>query len=72
MAVTETRIQIRISNLNSRDLFACKWLRAPATMNDEGLATSAPLTPLVYPDFTRELPSAAAINLSPRSTTVAG
>ena len=28
VAVTETRIQIRISNLNSRDLFACKWLRA--------------------------------------------
>src|SRR5206468_11720181 len=31
-----------------------------------------PLTPFVYPDFTRELPSAAAINLSPRSTTAAG
>lgn len=23
--------KIRIPNLNSRDLFACKWLRAPAT-----------------------------------------
>ena len=28
---------------------------APATMNDEGLADAAPLTPFVYPDFTREL-----------------
>jgi hypothetical protein len=31
VAVTETRIQTRISNLNSGDLFAGKWLRAPAT-----------------------------------------
>ena len=28
VVATETRIQMRISNLNSTDLFACKWLRA--------------------------------------------
>jgi hypothetical protein len=38
VAVIETRIQVRISNLNSRDLFACRWLRAPATKQTEGLA----------------------------------
>ena len=32
--VVVTRIQIRISNLNSSDLFACKWLRARATKQD--------------------------------------
>ena len=41
MAVTETRIQIRISNLNSRDLFACKWLRAPATNKHKGFGALA-------------------------------
>jgi hypothetical protein len=30
--------QVAISKLNSMGLFACKWLRAPATMHDEGLA----------------------------------
>ena len=30
--------QTVISNPNSSGLFARKWLRAPATMNDEGLA----------------------------------
>jgi len=30
----ETRVQIWISKQNSSDLFACKWLRAPATSND--------------------------------------
>jgi hypothetical protein len=29
--------QMRISNLNSTDLFARKWLRAPATKYDEAL-----------------------------------
>src|SRR5881296_1163944 len=28
---------------------------APATIDDEGLADVAPLTPFVYPDFTQEL-----------------
>src|SRR5712692_6244747 len=38
VAVTDTPIQTRISNVNSRDLFAGKSLRAPATIDDEGLA----------------------------------
>jgi hypothetical protein len=54
VAVTETRIQIRISNLNSKYLFACKWLRAPATIDDEGLADAAAASPFIYPDFTQE------------------
>ncbi len=33
-----------ISILNSTDLFACKWLRAPATKYNEGLAATS-LTP---------------------------
>jgi hypothetical protein len=40
VAVTETRIQIRISNLNSRDLFACKWLRAGDLNIDQFLGGS--------------------------------
>src|SRR5262249_23158005 len=30
--------QITNSKRNSSDLFACRWLRAPATIDDEGLA----------------------------------
>jgi len=54
VAVTETRIQIRISNLNSRDLFACKWLRAPATKQYEGLAIRS--TPIFFHDQRVERP----------------
>jgi hypothetical protein len=36
-------------------LFAGKWLRAPATMNDEGWRTQEPLTRFPYPDFTHEV-----------------
>jgi hypothetical protein len=36
---------MRISILNSTDLFACKWLRAPATKKDEGLADAAAANP---------------------------
>ena len=32
MVVTETRVQAVTSNLNASELFACKWLRAPATI----------------------------------------
>ena len=55
MAVTETRIQIRISNLNSRDLFACKWLRAPATNEYEvARALSEPEQSGLSAGFVRE------------------
>ena len=40
--MTETLIQIRISNLNSRDLFACNWLRAPATTQTHRLLPRRP------------------------------
>ena len=36
VVVTETRVEIAISKQKPSDLFACKWLRAPATSNDEG------------------------------------
>ena len=31
VVVPETRVQVMTSNRNASDLFACKWLRAPAT-----------------------------------------
>src|SRR6266567_2543746 len=43
------RIQMRISNLNSTDLFACKWLRAPVTKQDEGLADTEAANPFCLP-----------------------
>jgi len=47
VAVTDTPIQTRISNVNSRDLFAGKSLRAPATNQDEGLAAKT-ASPFVF------------------------
>jgi hypothetical protein len=47
-------LQVVTSNRNATDLFACKWLRAPATTDDQGLRMQQPLTPFVYPDFTQE------------------
>ena len=41
MVVTERHAQIAISKQKPSDLFACKWLRAPATIDDEGLAVLA-------------------------------
>ena len=41
--------QTVISNPNSSGLFACKWLRAPATMNDEGLADAEAANPFRLP-----------------------
>jgi hypothetical protein len=39
---TKCGFQVGTSNWNASDLFACKWLRAPATTKrDEGLAVSA-------------------------------
>ena len=38
-----------ISNRNSSGLFAGKWLRAPATMHDEGLADVAAPNPVALP-----------------------
>jgi hypothetical protein len=38
LVVTESGVWIGISKQKSSDLFAGKWLRAPATINDEGLA----------------------------------
>ncbi len=45
--VAETRAQAVTSNRNANDLFACKWLRAPATKKLEGLAITA-LTPSCF------------------------
>jgi hypothetical protein len=33
-------LQAVTSNRNASGLFACKWLRAPATMKNEGLAAA--------------------------------
>jgi hypothetical protein len=33
-------LQVVTSNRNASGLFACKWLRAPATMKNEGLAAA--------------------------------
>jgi hypothetical protein len=49
VVVAETRVQAVISNRKASDLFACKWLRAPATMNDEGLADAAAADPFRLP-----------------------
>lgn len=39
----------RISKQKPSDLFACRWLRAPATMNGEGLADAAAANPFRSP-----------------------
>ena len=37
------------STRNSNSLFACRWLRAPATMNNEGLADVEAASPFRLP-----------------------
>jgi hypothetical protein len=54
LVVAETGSYARISKLNSSDLFAGKWLRAPATKKHEGLAALRPASPFGLPDFTQE------------------
>src|SRR6266853_1619555 len=69
------RIQMRISNLNSTDLFACKWLRAPATKRDEGLAAIRPANPFrlprLHPGNWKRLMSAPSSLLLPAPTRTA-
>jgi len=43
------RYQVPTSKLNSTGLFARKWSRAPATIDDEGLADAAAANPFRLP-----------------------
>jgi hypothetical protein len=49
VVVTKRRAQIAISKQKPSDLFACKWLRAPATIDREGLADPASASPFRLP-----------------------
>jgi len=52
---TKREFQAVTWNRNANDLFACKWLRAPATKKDEGLAAILPADPFALPRLHQEL-----------------
>jgi hypothetical protein len=60
--MTRYGIQTVTSNWNASDLFACKWLRAPATTNDEGLADAGAASPFRLP---RNYPGSRFVGLAP-------
>jgi hypothetical protein len=51
---TKHGIQTMTLNRNASNLFAGKWLRTPATSNDEGLEDGFPPSPVAFPGGTTE------------------